>query len=356
MQATIYNISPFDALIGTTIKFSWSGNQIFKNRCIIKNNDTNEIVYDKTIDSFKYEHPIDLTTATLKNGEKYNAYITVFDRENKESDIQSIGKSFLCLKTPIFTFNNISPNQVIAASSYKVALSYSQENGELLDSWSISLYTLSHTVLATSGTVYDTSDLSYLFSGFANKNKYSVRAIGRTVNGIDLDTGFVDISVTYDIRNVFSLLEPTNMAKQGGIQIRSNIVSSEGHPEKDVVYINGEYVDLRDNVLWYTEGFEFKNDFSCAIVFYNTKPNQTVLTLYNDNHDELTISATYRVGYWESTEMRGRYELRITSYYSTVVIYSNILDLPTDDDKIGVCVTRDKGFYNIEIANLGKVV
>lgn len=107
MQAIIYDISPFDASIGTTIKFSWNGNQFFKNRCILRENESNTVVYDHTIETFKQEHNIDLAKATLQNGKKYNAYITVFDKENQESDLQSIGKSFLCLKTPVFTFSNI---------------------------------------------------------------------------------------------------------------------------------------------------------------------------------------------------------------------------------------------------------
>lgn len=65
MQAIIHTISPFDAAVGTTIKFSWDGNQAFKNRCVIKNNDTQEVVYDVTVDSFKLEHKIDPRTGNL---------------------------------------------------------------------------------------------------------------------------------------------------------------------------------------------------------------------------------------------------------------------------------------------------
>ena len=49
MQAIIYDISPFDASVGTIIKFSWNGNQFFKNRCVIRENESNTIVYDNTI-------------------------------------------------------------------------------------------------------------------------------------------------------------------------------------------------------------------------------------------------------------------------------------------------------------------
>lgn len=356
IQATIYPIVPFDAVIGGTIKFNWSGNQAFKNRCIIKNNETAAVVYDKTINSFKYEHPLDLTMATLSNGNKYNAFITVFDKDNVESDPQQIGQAFICLKSPSFAFTNIVSNQVISASSYTFSLSYSKENGELLDSWSISLYTKSHSLLSTSGTQYDTSVLSHTFNGFTNKNEYSVRAVGKTVNGIDVDTGYINLSVTYSIRDVFSLLEPTNLAKQGCIQIRSNIVSSEGHPESEAVFINGEYVDLKNNSLSYTEGFALKGDFSLAIVFYNAEPNQEILKLSSSTSNALDISITYRIGKFGTDEMRACYELKATSYWVHYVRYSNIIALPQNDDKIGVLVYRRDGFPDIEIRNLGKVV
>lgn len=353
-QATIYPIPPFDAQIGSTIKFTWSGNQAFKNRCIIKDNDTNEVVYDQTIDSFKYEHPIDLPKANLINGQKYNAFITIFDKDGDESSIQALGKHFLCLKTPSFSFSNAAEGQVISASAYDFALSYSQENGELLDSWSITLYSTAYTELASSGLIYQTDSLSYVFTGFTNKSQYLVRAVGRTVNGLNVDTGYINLSVTYSIRDVFSLLEPTNLPQNGCIQIRSNIVSAEGHPDKEPAFMNGEAVDLRNNAVWYTEGFEFRGDFSIALVFYMAKPNQTVLNLYAENKNELTISAAYRVGNWGTDTRRGCYELRIVSCGQVRVYYSNVLPLPADDDRIGICITRSNNDYNIEIVNLGK--
>ena len=356
MQASIYNIPPFDAAIGTAIRFAWNGNQIFKNRCIIKNNETEEIVYDHTIESFKYEHPVDLSLANLINGVKYNAFITVFDKDNLESDIQPVGKTFLCLALPLFRFTNLSEGQVISASSYTFNLSYSQENGELLDSWEMSLYTKSHTLLSASGTNYDTDALTHTFAGFTNKSEYLVRATGKTVNGINVDTGYVSLSVTYSIRDVFSLLEPTNLAGQGAIQIRSNIVSSEGHPESEVSFINGEYADLTNNSVSYTEGFELKKDFSLAILFYHATPNQEVLHLESENPNALTLSVTYRIGKFGSEALSACYELKATSYWVDYVRYSNLIPIPQADEKTGLLICRTNGLYEIEIINMGKVV
>ena len=357
MQASIYHITPFDANTGGTIKFNWQGNQIFKNRCIIKHNETNEIVYDKTIDSFKYEHVIDLTEANLANGEKYNAFITVFDKDGVESDLQAIGEHFLCLKTPSFQFTNITNGQVISTSSYQFLLSYSQENGELLDSWSISVYTRSHTLLSSSGLSYNTEAMEYTFSGFSNKNEYSIKATGRTVNGIDVETDFINISISYSIRDVFSLLEPVNLKEIGAINIRSNIVSSEGHLKNTpATYIDGEYIDLRDNELTYKEGFSFHGDFSKVIVFYGCEYNQEFIHLYADDPEQLTGTVTYRAGKFGPPDMRACYELKTSSNQTHSICYSNIIDLPDSTDKIGLCMTRINGLYHLQAANLGKVV
>lgn len=348
MQASIYSILPFDASLGTTIKFAWNGNQVFKNRCIIKKNDTNEVVYDNTITSFKLEHEIELSKASFVNGERYHAFIIVYDKDNIASDIQSLGANFLCLKTPTFTFTNLSEGQVIATSAYDFNLTYFQGNGELLDSWSVSVYTKTHSLLSTSNIQYNTENLSYTFSGFSNKNEYAIRAVGQTVNGISMDTGFINISVTYSIRDIFSLLEPTNMKEIGAIQIRSNIVSSEGHLKHDPAeFINNEYLDLRSNQITYSEGFQFEGDFSEVLLFYGITPNQEIAHLF-DKNNELVGTVTYRIGKLGTNDLRRCFELRLNTSWSSAVYYSNKIPLQYGDDKIGLCIFRSNGLWNIE--------
>lgn len=353
MQVTIYKISPFDAEIGTTINFSWRGNQVFKNRCIIKDNDTNETVYDNTITSFKLEHSIDLTLATLINGRSYNAYITVFDEAGMESDIQSLGSPFICLKTPVFQFSNISDGQIIASSSYSFNLTYSQENGELLDSWSITVYTNFGTQLATSGIKYDASDLSHTISGFNNNTEYLIRGTGKTVNGILVDTGDINITVRFKQTSIFSILEPINVKESGAIHLLSNIVSAEGTTTNTPVYINGEYLDLTNDTLTFNNGFSFDDDFSLVLVFYNMKPNDSVLKMY-DATGTYEATVTYRIT--QVTEnnavvMKSYFELLITNGAAKCVYYSNQLNLITQTDMIGIKLVRQNGLHNISAYN-----
>lgn len=352
MYATIYPITPIDPNNGGTIKFAWHGNQAFRNRCIIRDNETNAVVYDHTIETFKFEHTIVISEASLVSGKKYSAYITVFDQSGIESELQQLGTLFYCLTTPIFRFSNISQNQIISSSGFEFLLSYSQVDGELLDSWSITLHSHAQIPIATSGTKYNTDHLAYLFTGFENKKEYYVRGEGRTINGISLDTGLIKISVTYDVREMFSLLEPTNLPDIGAIQIRSNIVSSEGHLQKNGIYINGEYIDLTNNVLTYSEGFILNDPFSLVLCFYGVKPNDQIAELYGENFN---IVITYRVGKYDTNSMKGYFELRVISNGITHVQYSNMIDLPTEKALIGLCLIRQNEFYHIFINNLGEV-
>lgn len=351
MQAIIHTITPFDASVGTTIKFSWDGNQAFKNRCIIKNNDTQETVYDNTIISFKLEHTIDVTQAQLVNGTKYIAYITVFDSDDVESDIQATGMTFLCLKTPVFRFSNLTDGQNIAASLYQFQLEYSQENGELLNSWAVTIYSKSKVQLTTSGVKYNTDDLTYTCTGFSDKNEYFVRATGTTINGLTLDTDYIQISVSYTTASVFSVLDLTNLYDSGAIHVRSNIVSAEGRTERDTVYLDNEAVDLRDNTLVYDEGFLFEGDFSLVEYFYGMLPNQTILHLYGENPTMLSCAVTYRI-VKKSGVYKSYFELKIISGGVISVLYSNQLDLLSATDKVGMCIVRTNNLWNIEITKL----
>ncbi len=352
-QATIYKIPPFDAELGYSIKFTWSGNQVVKNRCVIRENESNQIVYDKTIDSFKLEHNIDLSQPALTNGQKYNAYITVFDKDGNESEIQPIGTPFLCLKKPVFQFTNIIDGQTISSSSYQFLLSYYQENGEPLDSWSVTVYSNSFTLLAASGLKYDTSALSYTASGFSNKNEYYVRAVGQTVNGMAVDTGYIGISVYYSSHDVFSLLELTNVPEAGAIHLRSNIISSSGQLKNEAVYIDNEFIDLRNNELIYDKGFFFQGDFSFVLLFYGIRPNQEILSMCSDARKTLRLTVTYRIGRLGTDETTGCFELRAVSNGVVSVYYSGKLPLLSEEDKVGLCISRQNGYYQLEAEVIG---
>ena len=346
MYATIHSITPFDSANGTTVLFTWNGNQIYKVRCIIKENESGTTVYDKTVSTMKSNYEIEANSG-LVNGTYYIMYITVFDVDDNESDLQNEGTPFYCFSTPTFTLS-INDEDVIKASSYSVSLSYSQSENEQLNYYEIMLYSYQNVQIQTSGTIYDTNNMSFLLSGMEDGRQYYVRAIGATVNGISLDTGYILFSVAYAQKQIFTVMETNNMKEIGGIELRTNIVSTEGESESEVVYIDGKYADLTDNSVTFDIGYEIQGDNSQVFTFYNPNLNTSVFTV-KDVNNEMIINCYYREGIFDNTNeiKKAVMELNIENHGVNYVVYSNYIDIPIENQMISVCVSRVGNFYDV---------
>ena len=352
MYATIHSIEPFDVANGTTVTFTWNGNQIYKVRCIIKENESGTTVYDKTTNTMKSNYTIEANSG-LTNGTYYIMYITVFDISDNESDLQNIGTPFYCFSTPTFSLS-INNNDVIKASSYSVSLTYSQEENELLNSYEIILYSYQQIQLQTSGTSYDTENMSYLLNGMEDGIQYYVRATGVTINGMSLDTGYILFSVAYEQKQVFSVVETNNIAETGAIELRTNIVSTEGQSESEVIYIDNEYADLRNNNVTFDVGYEISGDNSHVFTFYEPNLNQSFVTI-KDKDGNMTLNCYYREGTFEdSNGKKAVIELNIESHGVYYVVYSNYIDIPTSNQKISTCINRIGNFYDITAVLIDK--
>ncbi len=345
MYSIIHPIEPFDATIGTEIKFTWRGNQIYKVRSIVKNNETGVTVYDNTESTMKQSYTIP-TNSGLLNGVYYVVYITVFDVNNSESDLQDIGTPFYCFSKPKFNLS-VSDGEIIQTSAYKVGLNYSQAQNEPLDSYSFSLYTYQKTVISSSGDIYNTSDTSYVISGLENAKQYYLRATGKTLHGITLDTGFILITVSYTIAQVFNTLELNNKPESGAIEIKSNIVSAIGLSEKDVIYIGDEYADLRDNSVTFDEGFQVKGDFTKIFIFYEPKRNKSIIS-FGDG-DRLKVDIYYRIGkYSDSNGEKAYFELIANSCGTNYVRNSGYVNIPNSNyQQFALLVNRQGGYYDL---------
>ena len=352
MIVAIHTIEPFDATLGTDIKFTWSGNQIFKVRCVIKNNATGVVVYDDTIDTMKQIFSLP-SNSGLVNGIKYVAYITVFDINDNESTIQSTGTPFYCFTTPVFQLS-VNNEDVIRASSYNISLTYSQLENELLDYYNISLYSYQKTLLQSSGEVYDVTNPSYIITNLANATQYYIRATGKTINGFQLDTGYVLVTVQYVAAQVFSTLELNNIPKNGSIEIKCNIISAQGKSENDVVYINDGYntfADLTNNSVSFDDGFKVVGDFTIQEKFHSPIRNKSVLSFA----DGLNVKADvyYRIGsYSDSNGEKCFFELRISDGKTVAIYNSKYLALPANQQKFAMMIIRKNGLYNIVVKQI----
>lgn len=355
MYATIHTIAPFASSVGTNINFTWSGNQIYKVRCIIKNNATGVTAYDSIIDTMKQVYTLP-PTPTLINGTKYVAYITVFDVDNNESSIQNIGTPFYCFTTPTFKLS-ISNGDIIRASSYSIGLNYHQTENELLNWFNITLYSYQKTSLDSSGAKYDTSDLSYIVTNLQNATQYYIRATGETVNGMNLDTGYILFTVSYTTAQIFSKLELNNIPETGAIEIKSNIISAEGVPEKEVTYIDGEYADLRDNSVTFDEGYEIDGDFTKIFKFSKPKRNSVIKEF--GTTDKLKVKIYYRQGsYSDSNGEKGYFELVANSCGINYIVNSNHVDILAGDYYYiySLLVNRKNGYFDLKALAKGTLI
>lgn len=351
MYATIHPIEPFDSFIGTVVHFSWQGNQIYKVRCIIKDNASGTTTYDQTVSTMKQSFLLP-SDSGLTNGGYYVAYISVFDIDGNESSLQSIGTPFYCFQKPDFHLS-IQPDDVIKTSAYQTQLIYSQIQKEPLDSYSITLYTYQKTELQTSGNLYDTDKLTYLISGLENAKQYYIRAIGKTLHNMTLDTGYILFTVSYTEAQIFNPLELNNRAEHGAIEIKSNIISTIGIPQKDVVYIDHEFADLRDNSVTYDIGFEISGDFTKAFRF--NKPNRNTKIISFTKKDQCYVNIYYREGTLsDSGGEKAFFELEAASAGSSYVLFSNYLSFPETDQQFLLCVNRIGSYYDIKAGLVNK--
>lgn len=361
MQGSIYNITPFDASQGTTIRFSWNGNLAKGNRCTIYlNEDMRTPIYDQKIDTYRLDHTINLNAMengkSLQNGCQYLVFITVIDVNNIETQLEP--SIFYCFSSPTFEFSNVYYGQTINSVEYRFTLDYSQAEGEKLNSWQITVYDANNDIKGASGVKYNTSDMSFTFPGFASKEKYKVRAVGETVNGITVDTGYIVFSVDYDAATIFSIVNLTNLPKIGSILVTSNIVSADGRTEKEAQYINEKYLDLRDNVLVFEEGFKLDNDFSIVTYAYNIKPNVPFFKFYASEDESLVGILTYRVQGIAAGTPISYLELQIQFgediIYSNYII-SNKIPVINENTLLGICLSRQFGNYGLKIEKLGTI-
>lgn len=344
MYAIIHPIEPFDSSAGTTINFTWQGNQIFKVRCMIKDNATENVVYDQTISTMKQSYLLPPDSA-LQNGGYYIAYLSVIDADGTESSFPGIGTPFYCYQTPQFQLS-LKPGDTIKTSAYQVELAYIQAQNELLDYYNITLYTYQKTELSSSGNLYNTDSLTYLISGLENAKQYYIRATGKTVHNMTLDTGYILFTVSYTEAQIFNPLELNNRAELGAIEIKSNITSTIGIPEKEVTYIGHEYADLRNNSVTYDAGFEVKGDFTKAFLFYKPDRNARIIRFTDGRQSYVNIY--YREGTLsDSNGKKAFFELEAETSGIKYILFSNYVSFPDTNQQFLLCINRIGNAYEI---------
>lgn len=286
-------IIPFDPKYNNEINFVYAGEQHNRIRAVIVDNLTGQTVVDETriMGGTTYTIYKDI----LEPGNQYLIqiqvlYISETGTVEKQSSL-SDPVLFYCFSTPTFSFNEIVDGSEYNGSDITLSLNYFQKENEPIKSFQFLQYDINGSLINSSNISYSTTSMSYSFYKMNNDGYYSFRAIGETVHGMPLDTGYIQIHVNYETippNNVTLLLE--NNYCNGYISISTNI-KVIGHEaengnyslEDDVLIISD------DNSITYNDGFLAENDFTIYIEavklpvkkFFSTKDDIFSLSIIN---------------------------------------------------------------------------
>lgn len=336
-RPTIMRIQPFDANKDYVIVVSWMGNRAHANRIIIYDNDTNNIVFDDTVSSFALKHTI--PAYTLKNSQKYTIQAQIFDVENVPSALSN-KVLFYTFATPDFYFEDLSENPIISNSSFTATVHYHSDDWEDISKYVFYLYDATKKQLLQSNEMTDDYDISYTYKGLDNNTAYYVRCVGVTVNGMDLDTGYQEITIKYENPNTYARIYATPLPSQGCIQVSTNLIIIQYNGTDTFEYIDG-MIDLRDKTLYYDKGFLIEGDFTVMIRGMNLWQQAELFKMSNGNLGLTLSSYIYPEG-------KLRFRLLVPNGVCSYLLYSEE-QVFENQDMVTIVIRRKNNVYQLKV-------
>lgn len=333
----IMKISPFDATKDYEISLLWSGNRAHANRIIICENETNNVVFNDMVSSFSLKHTI--PAYTLKNNQRYTIQAQVYDVENIPSALSN-KVLFYTFSTPDFYFEDLSENPIIANSSFTATVHYYSDDWEDVSKYIFYLYDATKKQLIQSSEMTDSYDISYTYKGLDNNTVYYVRCVAVTVNGMELDTGYVEITVKYENPNTYARIYATPLPSQGCIQVSTNLIIIQYNGTDEFEYIDG-MIDLREKTLYYDEGFLIEDDFTVIIRGMNLWQQAELLKMSNGIFGLTLSSHIYQEG-------KLRFRLIVPNGVSNYLLYSDeqVFD---NKDMVTIVIRRKNNVYQLKV-------
>lgn len=180
-------------------------------------------------------------------------------------------QQFYCFSTPSFEFSSLKANQIVKSNQHILTVSYTQAEKEPLNHFHITLYNASKAVLAQSDELYAAAGkFEYNAAALEDGTQYYSRAVGATVHGMQVDTGYIPFSVSYVQNDYWAYIDLQNNENDGNIRISCNIKSITGiySGSGSPIYINDNTaIDLRGkgNKVTFPNEFVIDGDFALKI-------------------------------------------------------------------------------------------
>ena len=355
------SVAAFDATKAHTFTFSVTGgSQAVANRLIIKNNATLAEVYNQQVTSFQFAHTV--PAGTLQNNTYYQVTVQTYDASGDTSPV-SQPVQFYCYSEPILSFTNLPDGNVIPSNSYNFEVTYTQAEGETLNSYYFVLYDAQGIEISNSGTLYVGSTappptvLSHIFTGFEDKSTYSIQVFGQTVNNTVIQTARQALTVNYSVPGIYSPIELVNNCQGGYITMHSVLSSILGksNPDPPTYVDNDTAVDVTADGAYveFDSGFSIDSDFTASLWGRGFVKNKAIVTMSDTSGNTMTV------GYWRDCDTPDSIGLLDLVYADLSVIDSNghtyYICTPSayepfgDDKKMQIWFRRIGALYDIRL-------
>lgn len=394
-KPTVRRFLTFDASEDYTININWNGS-VSANRVIIYDPDTNNPVYDKTVQTTRLDHVVSASGSALENGHRYYISATVTNASGQESE-PSDYIFFTCYTTPVLTFENTVAEGILRSAnlSLPINMTYTQAEGRGIRTCQFILRDQNFNILTKSDMFYD-GTTSYTFKGLTDDTSYVVEATVETVDNVVV-TKYIEARVNTRSKSKYFIIKLENDPKHGYIRYSTNVIRIEYHGDEEFEYINGK-IDLRLKELYYDNGFDVSGDWTLIADFellpiptrrpfieLRNDTSQIQISVVQDqfqtyHEDELAGDFSFDdvelvpeevdfedatkwygevltteepdvIQYWERVDHKGAYRLKLVANSPTgrYIIFSKpVWDLP-DDWSGSIRVRRINGLYDMYV-------
>lgn len=328
-------VTPFSATEDFTFTFNISGvsQQIFANKLEIKlSSDTSKVVYSEKIQEFRYQHTVPANT--LVNGEQYVAKLQIF---NSLGD--TLGESdpifFYCLSPPVLKIPTIV-NGEVGNQTVLFQGSYSQSEGEILQSYQFILYNDNQDIIATSPEIFD-SNIQYEFSELENRQKYYIELKITTINELGGTTGLIEFTPRYIAPKFESAIELTNLPGEASVFIKCNVIRIIGKSDiEPVKYEEDGSVNLINNGVWFDEGFKLKENWTIQMWTRDIVDGSTFFKLVANDGSHLKLI-------YEDNKIN-MYKMLNDKYVMQTLLGD--MEINSKNQTIFICIKHVNGLYD----------
>lgn len=359
------NISPNNVAKDATeqIVISWKdlGDRHYYYQVVFYKADDNMLVFDsgKRNDL----NPFFVVSAnTLTNGATYKYQITVWNEKNES--VASDWVILKCSSVPNCSLINLTPHQEILNSSYSIQGQYNQDENVPIKSWSIILYDVYDSIIATSGIVYDDT-IEYRIEGLNSNNKYKAELQVRSQDDLWNTTGKIEFLVRYEVPETTVALKAENVPDKAAVSLSWRVTQIIGNIiEGTIEYKDGEKVDLRNGAIAFTDGLPSFREFNLKlwlewvdlknIVITKQVPTCLGIIDWNvrDGTTEILRMKTSLGDIWLEWEyeddLKGRFYLKKNMYGVPYHVKTDLLQF-TQGDVVYIGISYDGGLCDIHV-------